>query len=46
MVDTNNDGRVSEQKFLEGCRNGLVQKQANKAGECGGGETPEKPTQQ
>ena len=46
MVDANNDGKITEQEFLEGCKKRLVQEQASKPGETGGGQTPEKPTQQ
>jgi hypothetical protein len=46
MVDANDDGKITEQEFLEGCKKGLVQEQASKPGETGGGQTPEKPTQQ
>src|ERR1043165_8615446 len=30
MVDTNNDGKVTQGEFLEGCKKGLVQEQASK----------------
>lgn len=43
MVDTNSDGKITEDEFKEGCKKGLVQKQANKPGETGGGQTPEQP---
>jgi hypothetical protein len=46
MVDTNNDGKITEDEFLEGCKKGLVQEKASKPGETGGGQTPEQPTQQ
>ena len=46
MVDTNNDGKVTQDEFLEGCKKGLVQAQASKTGETGGGQTPEQPSKQ
>jgi hypothetical protein len=46
MVDTDKDGKVTEAEFKEGCKKGLVQEQASKPGETGGGQTPEQPTQQ
>jgi hypothetical protein len=46
MVDTNNDGKITEDEFLEGCKKGLVQEQASKPGETGGGQTPAQPTPQ
>jgi len=46
MVDTNNDGKVTQDEFLEGCKKGLVQEQASKPGETGGGQTPEQPSKQ
>ena len=45
MVDTNKDGKVSHDEFMDGCKKGLVQEQASKPSETGGGQTPEKPTQ-
>jgi hypothetical protein len=45
LVDTNTDGKVSHDEFMEGCKKGLVQEQASKPSETGGGQTPEKPTQ-
>jgi hypothetical protein len=44
MVDTNKDGKVTEDEFMEGCKKGLVQEAASKPGETGGGQTPEQPT--
>jgi len=44
MVDTNKDGKVSQDEFTQGCKNGWVQEQASKPGETGGGQTPEQPT--
>ena len=44
MVDTNKDGKVTEDEFKQGCKNGWVQEQASKAGETGGGQTPDQPT--
>jgi hypothetical protein len=46
MVDTDKDGKVNQDEFLEGCKKGLVQEQASKPGETGGGQTPEQPTKQ
>jgi hypothetical protein len=46
MVDTNNDGKITGAEFLEGCKKGLVQEQASKPGETGGGQTPQQPTPQ
>ncbi len=46
MVDTNNDGQITQDEFLEGCKKGLVQEQASKPGETGGGQTPEQPKQE
>jgi len=46
MVDTNSDGNISQDEFLEGCKKGLVQEQASKPGETGGGQTPEQPTKE
>jgi hypothetical protein len=44
MVDTNNDGKITEDEFKQGCKNGWVQEQASKPGETGGGgQTPEQP---
>jgi len=45
MVDTNQDGKVTEDEFKQGYKNGWVQEQASKAGETGGGQTPDQPTQ-
>lgn len=46
MVDTNKDGKVSQDEFTKGCANGLVQEQASKPAESGGGQTPEQPSKQ
>ena len=46
MVDTNSDGNISQDEFLEGCKKGLVQEQASKPGETGGGQTLEQPTKE
>jgi hypothetical protein len=46
MVDTNKDGKVSQDEFTDGCAKGLVQEQASKPAESGGGQTPEQPTKQ
>jgi hypothetical protein len=46
MVDTNKDGKVTQDEFMEGCKKGLVQEQASKPGETGGGQTPEQPSKQ
>ncbi len=43
MVDTNKDGKVSQDEFTQGCKNGWVQEQASKPGESGGGQTPDQP---
>jgi hypothetical protein len=43
LVDTNHDGKITEAEFKAGCQNGLVQEQASKAPESGGGQTPEEP---
>lgn len=43
LVDTNGDGKISEAEFKEGCKNGLVQQQASKPAESGGGQTPQQP---
>jgi hypothetical protein len=44
MVDTNKDGKVSQDEFTDGCSKGLVQEQASKPAESGGGQTPEQPS--
>jgi hypothetical protein len=44
MVDTNKDGKVGQDEFTQGCKNGWVQEQASKAGDTGGGQTPDQPT--
>lgn len=43
MVDTDKDGKVSQDEFKQGCKNGWVQEQASKPGETGGGQTPDQP---
>ena len=44
MVDTNNDGKITQDEFKEGCKKGLVQEEASRpAGGTGGGQTPEQP---
>jgi EF hand len=47
MVDTNKDGKVSQDEFKQGCKNGWVQEQASKMkpGETGGGNTSGQPMQ-
>jgi hypothetical protein len=44
MVDADKDGKVTQTEFMEGCKKGLVQEQASKPAETGGGQTPEQPT--
>jgi hypothetical protein len=44
MVDTDKDGKVTEDEFKQGCKNGWVQEQASKPGETSGGQTPDQPT--
>lgn len=47
MVDTNADGKVTQDEFKEGCKKGLVQEHASKpVGAGGGGQTPKQPTEQ
>jgi hypothetical protein len=46
MVDTNKDGKVTQDEFTEGCAKGLVQEQASKPTDSGGGQTPEQPAKQ
>ena len=46
MVDTSKDGKISQEEFNEGCAKGLVQEQASKPAESGGGQTPEQPTKE
>jgi hypothetical protein len=41
--DTNTDGKVSHDEFMEGCNKGLVQEQASKPDETGGGQTRRRP---
>jgi hypothetical protein len=43
MVDTNDDGKITQDEFSQGCKNGWVQEQPSKPGQSGGGETPEQP---
>src|SRR5919106_2335907 len=45
MVDTNKDGKVSQDEFTEGCAKGWVQEEASKPANSGGGQTPEQPEQ-
>jgi hypothetical protein len=45
IVDANNDGKITQDEFKEGCKKGLVQEQASRpAGATGGGQTPDQPT--
>lgn len=44
MVDTNKDGKISADEFKDGCKKGLVQEQASKPANSGGGQTPQNPT--
>jgi hypothetical protein len=46
MVDTGKDGKISQEEFNDGCAKGLVQEQASKPPESGGGQTPEQPTKE
>jgi hypothetical protein len=43
-VDINNDGKVSDEEFVQGCKGGWVQAEASRPPESGGGQTPEQPT--
>ena len=43
LVDTNSDGKITEAEFKAGCQKGLVQEQASRAPESGGGQTPQQP---
>jgi hypothetical protein len=43
-VDINNDGKVTDEEFTQGCKGGWVQAEASKPAETGGGQTPEQPT--
>lgn len=43
MVDADSDGKITKDEFEQGCAKGMVQEQASKAEETGGGETPENP---
>jgi hypothetical protein len=42
-VDTNQDKQISEDEFEKGCEEGWVQEEASRAGDSGGGQTPEAP---
>jgi hypothetical protein len=45
MVDANNDGKITQDEFKDGCKKGFVQEEASKATDTtGGGQTPEQPT--
>jgi hypothetical protein len=45
IVDANNDGKITQDEFKDGCKKGLVQEQASRpAGATGGGQTPDQPT--
>jgi hypothetical protein len=45
MVDANNDGKITQDEFQDGCKKGLVQEEASKPTDTnGGGQTPEQPT--
>jgi hypothetical protein len=45
MVDTNSDGKVTQDEFKDGCKKGLVQEQASKPTDTtGGGQMPEQST--
>ena len=44
MVDTNKDGKISQDEFKEGCKGGWIQEKASKPGDSGGGQTPQQPT--
>jgi EF hand domain-containing protein len=43
-VDANNDGKITEDEFKQGCEGGWVQAEASKPPQTGGGQTPEQPT--
>jgi hypothetical protein len=43
MVDTSGDGKITQDEFKDGCGKGLVQEQASKPADSGGGQTPEDP---
>ena len=43
MVDADGDGKVTQNEFKDGCSKGLVQEQASKPADSGGGQTPEDP---
>lgn len=43
-VDTNGDGKITENEFKQGCKGGWVQAQASRPPATGGGQTPEQPT--
>ena len=44
MVDTNKDGKVSQEEFKQGCKGGWIQEKASKPGDSGAGQTPQQPT--
>ena len=44
MVDTNSDGKITQDEFQEGCKKGWIQEQASKPAETGDGQTPDQPT--
>jgi hypothetical protein len=44
IVDANNDGKITQDEFKEGCKKGLVQEQASRPAGATGGQTPEQPT--
>jgi hypothetical protein len=43
-VDINNDGKITDEEFTQGCKGGWVQAEASRPAETGGGQTPEQPT--
>ncbi len=43
MVDADGDGKVTQDEFKKGCGKGLVQEEASKPADTGGGQTPEQP---
>ena len=43
-ADPDNDGKFTKTEFMDACKKGLVQAEASKPGETGGGQTPAKPT--
>lgn len=42
-VDSDGDGKVTQAEFKDGCKKGIVQEQASKPTESGGGQTPSAP---